>query len=648
MWNEKYNWFFEQGAADGFNDPGISEFKSVKYDGLAREIIQNSLDAKNPKLNQPVKVIFEQQSYDMSYFPGYQKYLKTVEACIDYIKDEKGNKSISSLEEIKKVLYDAKNRNKFNVMKISDYNTLGLSGSSKIKGTPWANLVRRTGNSNKREGAGGSFGVGKYAPFVFSKIRSIIYSTKDLDGNIALQGKSILAGHIYDSAERSPKGYFGQSTIKQIDYNTFEDSAPINNKFEIPDAFLRDEVGTSLFILCATIETNWNEEVRNSVINSFFWSILTGKLEVEIISGENKIIINKNTLNKNVNDCINSTTKNKQSLLTLEYLKIFNMQNEYQRHVKVFDLSTSNETKYGEMELLIISNKDIETKSIAHIRETGMKIEDKTYSSIIGYVGITRTLNDEMNNFLRECEAPKHDEWSANNYGNNEQDTTYAKKILKEISEWERSIVKSLSITNTSKKLDPLGMEEFLPSDISDDETIDNKTNELLTFKPLQVEIGIKKNSKQTYTDSNNSGFSITEDEEETIEESIHNSHGSNGPGGGNGQEGNEWTQNPQGTLHEKVKVPITYVKTPYLNEKGKYLISFIPLETTENCYLKIRRAGDDILEELTIEDLFIINGSQKQKVETFSLKENKKIIFEVNFKEIDREALEVNCYVKK
>ena len=58
MWNEKFKWFYEEGTPNGFNDGGIAEFASTKYDGLAREIIQNSLDARNDE-NEPVKVVFE-------------------------------------------------------------------------------------------------------------------------------------------------------------------------------------------------------------------------------------------------------------------------------------------------------------------------------------------------------------------------------------------------------------------------------------------------------------------------------------------------------------------------------------------------------------------------------------------------------------
>ena len=178
MWYENLKWFFEEGTPDGFNDGGIAEFTSTKYDGLAREILQNSIDAKIEN-DEPVKVVFEQVEYDMSLFPDYDGLMDTVNKCIDFIKDDIGNKSIKKLQLIKSYLEFCKQRNSFIVLKVSDYNTSGLSGADKKFGTTWSNLVRISGNSNKKVGSGGSFGIGKYAPFVFSHIRSIIYSTKD-------------------------------------------------------------------------------------------------------------------------------------------------------------------------------------------------------------------------------------------------------------------------------------------------------------------------------------------------------------------------------------------------------------------------------------------------------------------------------------
>jgi len=52
---------------------------------------------------------------------------------------------------------------RINILKISDYSTIGLRGSDRIKGSDWANLIKAVGSSDKAGGAGGSFGIGKHA-----------------------------------------------------------------------------------------------------------------------------------------------------------------------------------------------------------------------------------------------------------------------------------------------------------------------------------------------------------------------------------------------------------------------------------------------------------------------------------------------------
>ena len=49
-----------------------------------------------------------------------------------------------------------------------------------------------TGASDKSGTAGGSFGIGKFAPFACSDFRTVFYSTLDKDGVKAYQGVSRL------------------------------------------------------------------------------------------------------------------------------------------------------------------------------------------------------------------------------------------------------------------------------------------------------------------------------------------------------------------------------------------------------------------------------------------------------------------------
>jgi hypothetical protein len=74
------------------------------------------------------------------------------------------------------------------MLRISDFNTTGLTGSDKEYNSPWQNLVKASGVSSKGGSSGGSFGIGKSAPFACSDFRTVFYSTLDSKGLKAFQG----------------------------------------------------------------------------------------------------------------------------------------------------------------------------------------------------------------------------------------------------------------------------------------------------------------------------------------------------------------------------------------------------------------------------------------------------------------------------
>ncbi len=217
--------------------------------------------------------------------------------------------------------------------------------------------------------------------------------------------------------------------------------------------------------------------------------------------------------------------------------------------------------------------------------------------------------------------------------------------MLNVLYQWERDELKKLASPVEIDKIDPFGMEEYLPSDI-DGETESQIQSEIVNFKPLKTKIETKKNSKQTYTNLNSNGIIEDEFGDEQIEESSGHNNSSSGTGGGNGQSGGTGAS-VGGHRNEIERVQIKYAKTPYISE-GKYLISFVPMESKKNCELRVRLAGDDIFEVLEIEDLVLIKGNQKEKVKQFDLIANQKIVFEVKFKNFDRGVLEVTCHAKK
>ena len=63
-----------------------------------------------------------------------------------------------------------------------------MLGSDEEYNSPWCNLTKSQGASDKSGSNGGSFGIGKFAPYACSAFRTVFYSTLDRDGISAYQG----------------------------------------------------------------------------------------------------------------------------------------------------------------------------------------------------------------------------------------------------------------------------------------------------------------------------------------------------------------------------------------------------------------------------------------------------------------------------
>lgn len=177
------------GNETGNNIAAITMFKGTGImDGLAREICQNSLDAKNKALpdNIPVRVVFELVEIEKNKFDLFKGYEDAIDNCIAY-----WNKNPLSTEKIRDFLNSIKhylNSSIIPMLNISDYNTVGLKGVNAADNeiSYWNLLVNSEGISIKQDDtSAGSFGIGKNAPFAYSALNLVVYNTLAEDGGRA-------------------------------------------------------------------------------------------------------------------------------------------------------------------------------------------------------------------------------------------------------------------------------------------------------------------------------------------------------------------------------------------------------------------------------------------------------------------------------
>ncbi len=149
--SSKIGWEFPPtngGQEDGYNHSGITHFDGAPLSSLARETIQNSLDAPGPR-GGSVHVSFELVELATESLGG-EELLTAVAAC------DREEFDSTKTEEALQTARETLKQDSVSCLRISDQNTTGLEGDR------WRTLVKMQGASHKpdTEGAGGSHGIG--------------------------------------------------------------------------------------------------------------------------------------------------------------------------------------------------------------------------------------------------------------------------------------------------------------------------------------------------------------------------------------------------------------------------------------------------------------------------------------------------------
>ena len=198
------------GQINGIANAGIETFNGRLIQSITRENCQNSLDAAKNE-NEKVIVKFTSKKINSNLFPGREVFLQKLKKALEYWK--KNEKAKTFLEKALFVM----EKDEMDVLIISDYNTTGLLGAySNDIYSPWSSLTKLDGGATKSGNTGGSYGIGKNAPFANSNFRTVFYRTRNSDNEIASQGIARIISYPEDfDAEMDTMttgvGYYGNS-----------------------------------------------------------------------------------------------------------------------------------------------------------------------------------------------------------------------------------------------------------------------------------------------------------------------------------------------------------------------------------------------------------------------------------------------------
>ena len=415
---KKIGWHFPPsggGVDGGFNHPGIEYYSGNPEYHLAREVIQNSLDAR-VDLRKPVVVRFEAIDLPKPEFPGQNELLLSFKACR---KDEKGNEKAEGFFTRGIAVLGG---SVIPCLRISDSNTTGLRGKEDRRGQ-WHNLTKAMGRSgsDKSDTAGGSYGIGKNAPFTMSSLRTVFYSTSygEDAGRFyhCAQGKAILTSHKTQGLGLSQSDGF---------YGIADGCRPIVGKRKIP-AFLRreDENGTTLVVAGFPGEEGWADKIIAAVAGNFFCAIHDRKLEVHV-GGR---VIRAKTLDGIFSD---QSLWGNLSETAMEFAP------KYYQAMRTGNFWETQHKILGHVKLRVLVDEGL-PKRTAIVRDTGMIITDKQpqfrFRGFNDYVALCVCEGKDANKTLRGMENPEHDRFDPNRLKENKRE---GERILVELREWVR------------------------------------------------------------------------------------------------------------------------------------------------------------------------------------------------------------------
>ncbi len=361
-------------------------------------------------------------------------------------------------------------------LKIVDKNTTGLTDRK------WDALVYMEGTPDKTGvgAAGGSYGIGKNAPYVASQLKMVGYSTRYLNRNRYEKfiARCQLVTHRDPKNNRHDLQNVGFGTSNELRDSRFQ---PIMGN-DIDKSFRLDSQGSGIFII-GFMEQGWEKAAIKSVARNFFSAIHDKKLRVIVGSKT----ISHETLNEIDFDDVN--------------------RRHYYDIIKSPDGGWEKiEGKFGRFTLKAVTGDDDMDNRVAYINRRGMMITDEKsrrknpfhprLGDIGNFMAVICAEDDRTDERIRKMEPPTHETIEFERIADpNERKST--DQLLKILGDKVRDhIQKILEIGNDGNQTNltelqdilPLFDDEDLPDSIPDE--IKHKKRQLPKQKPKPVREG--------------------------------------------------------------------------------------------------------------------------------------------------------------
>jgi len=454
------------GDEQGFNDAVSTTFNTIYSPAVARESIQNSIDAG---IVRPVKVEFSLLTLSINEIPGIEQLQEIISACKNSFPEN--NQCVKFFDNAQRGL--SKSNAKIHILRISDYNTRGITGGDEEKTGDYYNFLKSVGSSSKGEDQGGSFGLGKGSFYAASALRTIFVSSVCGGDKHIFQGKLRLVSHKIDGEVKQGNGSFGLLGQK-----------PVRDISLIPSLFKRESQGTDIYIIGFLDHENWKEKIFRSVLDNFWYAIGKGALEVKVEDVKIDASKLESLMHQHFGD---------QEFLVDGKENPFYFYEAYKHPTMIFEKELET---LGPVKLYVLAKEGL-SKKVAYFRKSGMFVEARRYNCLESYVGVFVCENEYGNEVLRKMEPPAHNEWTKDSPNAKDADGSTFPEVIradKELRNFIRDSLKKLNPVDKDASLGIQGLSEYLylPEEEGAENTPDGSQGGIYDDKPTQHETGVK------------------------------------------------------------------------------------------------------------------------------------------------------------
>lgn len=636
------------GDRKGISSGDTETFKKSPFKAFAREILQNSIDARDSDEN-PTVVEFHTFELATNLIPGYNELKEQVRRCIEFWSHK------PDYVKIYNDLLNALNEETITCLRVSDFNTTGLIGvnTDKQKNNKFLALTKGTGVSEKGTSlAAGSKGLGKNAAYLMSEVSTAFYATRanqDIDGNpgdfVGFIGVSdLISGYLDDSNDANRDYTQGKGYYSLDDLNN-----PIGSIESLDASFKRktDEYGTDIFILAFNTKEEWEKEIINSLLDSFMPAIVRGDLEVSI----NSLLIDKNSIKDIVYDETIVYKTNKSSIVS-QYRLLTDTEK-----VSVYDVDTD----YGNCSLYVLplpkEEDELATHKCTMIRYPLMKIKDEPLGASFRVSAMCIIEDNTLGKTLREIENAQHIDWETKRI-KDKSVRLEVENVLRSIKQQIRDRVIECLQIGDEQPLDPNGAGDYLPDttvgDSSNETNGNQKPIESVTISKPKRNETMEKNAKNPADDGNSlqpdiGAIDNSEDGD------VSHPDGHNDIEGGGNHPGSESSREKEGddVIFKRQKLAGVRYKVISTNkEEGRLRIIFVAPIDFKTCYLDLLLL-DDANNASSVEILEMkkngttIESEDKVEYGPFEISTNEKVILDVKTNSVGYFGSEVKVICK-